>query len=199
VPRARFVKAPRGVRFAEFPGRLRMKSAFFVAAQYRNVESTTARRIEMGPNAGLPEEHVVRRRMGPRADRRQAARAHDPREAGAALQGRERARGGAGQPMLPPRREALERPHGGRRHPLHVPRAQVRPERQVHPDPRPGQHPEGTRREQLPGRRAAAPRVDLDGRSGEGRSIEDHRHPVPARIRRGAACRTTCTTTRTIC
>ena len=69
--------------------------------------------------------------------------------------------------------QALQRPHGRRRRALHVPRAEVRPERQVHPDPGPGQHSAQARRAQLPGGRAPAPGLDLDGRGGEGRSRRD--------------------------
>ena len=54
-------------------------------------------------------------------------------------------------------------------------------DRQVHPDPRPGHDPAEARRAQLPGGRARPPRLDLDGRSGEGRSGADPRLPVPAR------------------
>ena len=132
-------------------------------------------------------------------DGRLLARTH-PRPAGGALQGRQRQGGGARRPLLPPRRQALRRAgvegdcvrcmyHG----------LKFDATRQVRADPGPGQHPAQARRAQLPGGRARPPGLDLDGRSGAGRSGEDPRLSVPARRRAGAAIPATCTTTPTTC
>ena len=115
----------------------------------------------------------------------QAARPHHSGRAGRLLSAGGRHAGRARGSLRPPPPAAVDGQAGRRHAAMPLPRPALRQDRHLRAGARPGHDPALGPGQKLSGGRALSLAVDLDGRSGAGRSRQDHRFPLARRSELG--------------